>query len=80
MYSNSILIDYSDEYTAFYIWRSNDSSDTSFRIIGSTQNKYYIDSGASSGNTYYYKVYAYKMVDGTPYYSDLSDAVKLTVD
>ena len=60
--------------TRYQIYRA-DSKDGKYNRIYTAKNweTYYIDSGLESGKTYYYKIRAYKKIDGTKYYGEWSD-------
>ena len=57
--------------TKYWIYRSTDGKN--FKYYDSTTKTSYTNSGAASGTKYYYKVRAYKVVDGKTYYSDWSN-------
>ncbi|MBO4926691.1 MAG: hypothetical protein J5379_00350 [Clostridiales bacterium] len=59
----------------YNIYRSTSENGT-YEYIASVQGaEAYVDTTAASGTTYYYKVRAYKKVDGKTYYSGYSSAI-----
>lgn len=51
------------------------SSTGKYTVIGNTTNTAYINTGLATGTTYYYKVRAFKIVDGVKVYSGYSTVV-----
>lgn len=57
--------------TGYEVWRSLSSGGT-FYLRRSTSSLYYINTSLTSGRTYYYKVRAYRLVEGRKVYSSFS--------
>ncbi len=64
----------------YEIYRSN-TVDGTYRKIATVPNGKgtYTDTGVASGRTYYYKVRAYKPIDGSYVYGDFSKTITITV-
>lgn len=58
----------------YEVFRASSSSGT-FSMIASTTSLSYTNRSVSTGSTYYYKVRAYRVVDGSRVYSTYSDTV-----
>lgn len=55
---------------------SSDTKTGTYETIAVKKGTSYTHKNLKTGKTYYYKVQAYQKIDGTNYYSQLSDAVK----
>lgn len=61
----------------YYIYRAA-SYDGTYKYIGKTTNGSYTDKGLSAANSYYYKAKAYKVINGSKYFSKMSEAAGIT--
>lgn len=75
--TNSLKIRWYKEFgaTGYRIYRSTseDGTYTKVATISNTSSNIYTDSGRLSGKTYYYKIRAYKTIDGQTLYGEYSD-------
>lgn len=69
--------DAQDSAKGYIVYRSDKKNGTYERIgkVTGGDNTEYTDAAAKQGQTYYYKVRAYRSVSGSVYYSDYSSAV-----
>ena len=64
-------------YDGIKIYRSTTGKDGSFKLkTTKTSGTSYINTGLTTGNTYYYKARLYKVVEGKKVYTPYSDVVK----
>lgn len=64
----------SQNATGYVVYRS-DNATTGFVRLGKTAATSYVDSGLKTGKIYYYKVIAYRTVDGKNYYSGATASI-----
>lgn len=76
---NKVKVSWSgaDGATGYRVYRSTSKDGTFTRIksITSSSKVTYTDSGISCGTTYYYKVRAYRLIDGNYYWGEYSNVV-----
>lgn len=63
--------------TGYQVWRST-SATSDFKAVGSVSTTNRVCTGLTAGTTYYFKVRAYKEVNGTKYYGAYSSVVSAT--
>ena len=64
--------------TAYVVYRATSANGTYTRL-GKVSSLNRVCTGLTTGNTYYFKVCAVVTIDGTDYYGNTSDPVKITV-
>ncbi len=63
--------------TGYEIWRC-DTEDGEYTKVGATAGTYFYNYWVVPGETYYYKVKAYRISGGVTYYGDFSNVVSAT--
>lgn len=78
-YTKNLRITWSEVVgvTGYEIYKSTEKSGT-YTKVGTVTGKEFISRGLQPGTSYYYKVRAYKTVDGKKVYGDYSNAYKAT--
>lgn len=61
--------------TQYEVWRCTTSPAGTYSLLKTTANAYYMNTGLTAGNTYWYKVRAYRVVEGTKVYGSYSAVV-----